>query len=767
MSQRADATRYVIGNATFTILAVGVASALWWPIYQVDHFILLAAVALILGLAIAISSHALRLPGLAVIGITVGVYLLVGVPIAVPDAALFGVLPTGQGFVELIRGTAESWKQLVTILLPVGTYQGLLIPALVGILSITVITVSIALRTKRPEIAVVWPMLLAILGIAFGPAIEWQSIALGLALPVVALLWLVWIGRSRHRARLRQHTSALASVTPSRRERHRATAVSVVSATLIVALATCGGAVMASVLPSSVERQVIRSHIEQPFNPRSYASPLSSFRSFHLPDVADSALLTVEGLPSDGRLRLATLDTYDGVVFSVGTDDVSPGSGTFVRVPYRLDQQASGTIVTLDVTIAGYSDIWLPSLGQLRQIDFDGRNAGALASQYFYNDITGSSAVVVGLAEGDTYQMESVVAETPSLDQLTKIRPGSADVSTSVDLPSVITERLELYTKGITGPGERLVALVEGLKNDGYISHGVGQDEPTSLSGHGMDRITALFTSRPMIGDGEQYAVAAALMARELGFPARVVMGFQPTADPSSSAVTVSGRDISAWIEVQASDGSWVTVDTTPPLREIPEKELDEPTKVSRPQSVVQPPVEETQPETEQIPADDSVENDEQPLDPLLALLLLLAQIIGWVLLALAVIASPFLAVMAAKGRRRSIRRSRRTPAERIRAGWQEFQDTAVDYGIEAPLSATRREVASTVGGKRALALASVADRATFSTERPSAEDAERVWTAVDDLRASLGRGRTRRERLRAATSLRSLGITPRSRRSR
>src|SRR5690606_26838878 len=124
--------------------------------------------------------------------------------------------------------------------------------------------------------------------------------------------------------------------------------------------------------------------------------------------------------------------------------------------------------------------------------------------------------------------------------------------------------------------------------------HGVGQDEPTSLSGHGMDRITALFTSRPMIGDGEQYAVAAALMARELGFPARVVMGFQPTADPSSSAVTVSGRDISAWIEVQASDGSWVTVDTTPPLREIPEKELDEPTKVSRPQSVVQPPVEET-----------------------------------------------------------------------------------------------------------------------------------------------------------------------------
>jgi hypothetical protein len=432
-----------------------------------------------------------------------------------------------------------------------------------------------------------------------------------------------------------------------------------------------------------------------------------------------------------------------------------------------LDQQASGSIVTLDVTIAGYSGIWLPGLGQLRQIEFDGPNASALASQYFYNDVTGSSAVSTRLTEGDSYSMEAVVAETPSLDQLTEIRPGSAGTASPIDLPGVMTERLELYTQGISGAGERLVAMVEGLKNDGYISHGIGENEPTSLSGHGLDRITSLFTSRPMLGDGEQYAVAAALMARELGFPARVVMGFQPTADPSATTVTVSGNDISAWIEVQSSDGTWLTVDTTPPLREIPEKELDEPTKVSRPQSVVQPPVEESEPDTEQIPADDSVDNDEQPLDPLLALLLLVVQILGWVLLVLAVIASPFLAVMAAKVRRRSLRRSRRTPAERIRAGWQEFQDTAVDYGIEPPPSATRREVASTVGGKRALALASVADRATFSTERPSAEDADRVWTAVDDLRRSLGHGRTRRERLRAATSLRSLGITPRSRRSR
>jgi hypothetical protein len=762
MTDRADAIRYVLWNATFTILAVGVASALWWPIYQVGQFVLLAAVALALGVALAVLGRRFQLPGFALLGITIGVYLIIGVPLALPDAALFGVLPTWSGLVDLITGTAESWKQLVTILLPVGTYQGLLIPPLVSILFVTVITLSIALRTKRPEMAVVWPMLLAVIGIAFGPEIGWQSVALGLAVPVVALVWLVWLGRSRHRSRARSHNDAISSVSPSRRERRRATVVSVVTATLILALATCGGAVMASVLPANAERQVIRSHIEQPFNPRAYPSPLSSFRSYYLPDLAGQNMLTVTGLPSEGRLRLATLDTYDGVVYTVGTDDVATGSGTFVRVPYRLDQQASGQIVTLDVTISGYSGIWLPGAGHLRQIDFDGPNAGELSSNHFYNDVTGTSAVVDGVAEGDSYQMDAVVARTPTLDELTDIRPGPANPPLTVDLPSVMTERLDLYTEGITGAGARLVSMLEGLKNDGYISHGVGENEPTSLSGHGLDRITTLFTDRPMVGDEEQYAVAAALMARQLGFPARVVMGFVPTADPASDTATVSSSDISAWIEVQSSDGTWLTVDTTPPLREIPEKELDEPTKVSRPQSVVQPPLEESEPDTEQIPADDSVDNDDQPLDPLLAALLLIAQIAGWTLLGLAVLASPFLAVIAAKARRRALRRSRRTPSERIRAGWQEFQDSAVDFGIEPPASATRREVARTVGGKRALALASVADRATFSTERPSTEDADRVWAAVDDLRSSLGRGRTRRERLKAATSLRSLGITPR-----
>jgi transglutaminase-like putative cysteine protease len=464
----------------------------------------------------------------------------------------------------------------------------------------------------------------------------------------------------------------------------------------------------------------------------------------------------VTGIPQDGRIRLATLDSYDGVVYSVGGPDSSSASGTFVRVPHRLEQAARGERVSMTVAVDALSGVWLPGAGQLAEIQFTGGNSDALADAFFYNDVTGSSAVVTGLSTGDGYRLTSVVTPAPTLMELGNIRPGTAELPPVEDVPVALTDRLAEYTEGITAPGAQLVAMLDGLKTDGYISHG-GPDEPASRSGHGIDRIEELLTEQPMVGDAEQYAVTAALMARELGFPARVVLGFVSTAPDASGTVTLTGGDISAWIEVQDSASRWLSVDPVPAVRDVPEKQPEDPQKVSRPPAIVQPPVDDDDQELEQSPPADSEQNEDTAENPVLAALLLIAQVAGSLLLVLAVIAAPFLAVIAAKIRRRNLRRKRRHPADRIRGGWDEFADSALDYGLEPPPSATRREVARAVGGKRAFALASVADRATFSLERPSHEDADRVWAAVDDLRASLSTGRTRRQRFSAASSLRSL----------
>jgi hypothetical protein len=127
------------------------------------------------------------------------------------------------------------------------------------------------------------------------------------------------------------------------------------------------------------------------------------------------------------------------------------------------------------------------------------------------------------------------------------------------------------------------------------------------------------------------------------------------------------------------------------------------------------------------------------------------------VLLVILILLSPFLVILIAKSRRRRLRRRAPTVLAQISGGWQEFEDSVLDHGLEPPLAATRSEVARTVGGTRTAVLAAVADRATFGPGIPDESEANLVWRSVDELTAALDTGHTRWQRLRARISLRSL----------
>jgi hypothetical protein len=304
----------------------------------------------------------------------------------------------------------------------------------------------------------------------------------------------------------------------------------------------------------------------------------------------------------------------------------------------------------------------------------------------------------------------------------------------------------------------RLASVIQGFQREGYISHSLDDDTGPSRSGHSLDRLAELDTIRPMVGDGEQYAVAAALMARRIGFPARVVVGYVPQGEVADDgSVVVMGDDLQAWIEVQTASGAWVSIDPNPDPRPIPEREPDQPTIVSRPQSALPPPAERTPVDDvandPDVPPDDRDGGDEAWLQVLFGAL----TITGFVILGLALLMSPFLAIIVAKLRRRRLRRNAPTAAERIEGGWQEFADVASDFGYAIKPTATRAEQAATVGGLAPLVLASVVDRAAFAPDGPEHGDDLRVWNAVDELQERLGAPRSKRERLRAAVSLTSL----------
>lgn len=753
---RSGADRFWPTAVSTLLIAAMLGAALipWWPIYESMAFIVAGVVAIVAGVAVGVAGARRMWPAWMVVVAVFAAYLVLGVPAAVPGRAVAGIIPTPVGVADLLAAAALSWKQLVTIAVPVGSYQALLVPPFLSALVAATATVTIALRSRRPVAAIVPPALLLVGGIAFGVVHSAFAVEAGLAFLVAAVAWLVRVAISKRRA-ITAGRPVEAALADARR---------VFGASALVAIALVGATAASVALPVP-HRNVLRAELQPPFEPRDHESPLAGFRAAFDPQSGERPMLRVRGLPEGAGIRIATLDTYDGIVYSVGGADGAALSGRFTRLPYRLDQ-AGPVEVRLEVSVLEYSDVWVPGVGRLERIAFEGPRAEQLAEGFVYNDVTGTGAVQDGLDSGDAYTAFSVIPADPG--SLVGLRPGTSVLPPSPELPEELARLLDHWAPASGDPGQRLAQLIEGFHREGYVSHGLTEEEPPSRSGHSLDRLAELAAERPMVGDGEQYAVAAALMARQIGFPARVVVGYLPSAEPpeadaagpaaSDGSTVFEGADLQAWIEVQTAEGDWLSIDPNPDVRPIPEREPDEPTVVSRPQSALPPPEERTPVDDLDAETDLSPDDREEDAGAWLHVLLGVLGATGVVVLLLALIASPFLAIIAAKLRRRRLRRSASTAVERIEGGWQEFADSAADFGYPIRPNATRAEQAATVGGLAPLVLASVVDRAVFAPDGPADDDDRRVWESVDELQERLGAPRTRRERWRAAVSLTSLG---------
>lgn len=747
MTRRLGMTAAVTG---FVVAATAVAAAAWWPVYEHPRFLLLVGVTVALAAVLSVIAALLRWPLWALLCSSCALFLLAGVPLAVPDRTVAGFLPTAEGLLELVAGVALGWKQLLTITLPVGDYQALLVPVFVLVILSVVAGIRAGLVESRGEWGMLPPVVLFVSGILFGTRDPIWPVPLALGLFGIVVTWLIWRRARRRRATIRALIARRTPVvTAAAGGLIRLSVAGVVI--LVLAVGMSVGATLA--LPPTGEREVLREQVEQPFDPSELTSPLSGFRRYLLPPSADEVQFRVSGLAEGERLRLASLDRYDGVVFGISATD---GGGDFVRVPSRVDRSGSGgSRREFEVEIVGYEGRWLPSLGLVASAEFAGPRAAALRDGFVVQVATGIAAVSGGLESGDGYRLHTVVPASPGLDSLATATPGSTPGPALVAVPDGLTALLDVWVRDERAPGARLVAMIESLRATGYLSHGISQDEPASRSGHGTDRIVELVTSRLMIGDDEQYAVAAALMARQLGFPSRVVLGFAPEA--AGSHVEVRGRDIAAWIEVDTNEHGWVAIDPVPEPRPVPEETPEEAVPVSRPWTIVPPPAEVPPDPDEQIPPENTRE-EAAALDPLLAALLAAVRIISIGLLVVALALSPFLLIVAAKLRRRRLRRRVDDPLERIRGGWDEFADAAIDHGLTVAPASTRPEFARALGSLPPRVLAAAVDRAVFAPERVRDGDAERVWVAVDELRLSMNAATTRWRRIRALISIRSLG---------
>jgi transglutaminase-like putative cysteine protease len=725
------------------------------------NFLLAGLGGLIVGTGAAIITHMLRLGVLTSVLAAVLAYFLLGTPFTMPADGLLVVLPSLASAAGLAMGAVFGWADIVTLstpveapyYMPVLPYFAVWLVALVGTLLATRWLPGRPRTVWRASVLLVGPALLYLAGILMGTDEAYYPGLRGVAFAVVALVWLGW---------RRTQAAPQSPAAGGRLFRRKLSG----TAMLVVGAIAVGAVAGAALAPAPENRFVVRDEIQPPFDPLKFPSPLAGFRSYTKTH-ADTPLFSVEGLETGQVVRLASMDSYDGKLWNVaGPASQSDPSGGFRLVGRTIPKPSLVTTVessTVTITVDEYSDVWLPGVGYPTTVDFDDEASSEQAENLRYHAGTGTSVLTSGVEKGYEYTIEAQLQRTYKDEDLEGVPVASIALPPVENIPDVVVAKAVELAGSEDAPIGQLRAIEQGLKTQGFLSHGLASDGVPSRAGHGADRIDELFTRSQIVGDQEQYAAAMALMARNLGFPARVVMGFAPDIPEATTSAEITGNDVTAWVEVAFDGIGWIPFYPTPDKTDVPQDQTPKPKTVPQPQ-VRQPPRTDNQADDllTAVEIDDTKEDDKNRDFVLPAWAWAVAGIVGIPLL---LVLGPLLLIAAIKHRRKRRRRTRGSGDRRAAGAWDELADGYAELGFDVPRSGTRRQVAlqldrqlaerqaMTDAGTVILPIASAVDRAVFNGQDIDDDLVEQNWSAVDEsigaARNSVGRARRLMSRFR------------------
>jgi hypothetical protein len=697
----------------------------------------------------------------ALLGVT-GFVLFAGA-VAFRDEALAGFLPSAQVVEDLVEGSVRGWVGLLTTSPPAGQAGSLLaVPYVAGYFG-AFLAITAAIGFPRWAVCMVPPVVVLGVAVLFGVDEPASLVLQGAVFGAVAVAWLS--------VRARRVDPALLAGGARR----------AVGGLAMLGVAGVAAFAVGPILPGADanDRFILRDHVDPPFQPDQYPSPLARFREWHGPQVVEGAegvavpvidpdevLFTVEGLPEGQVVRFAVMDAYDDIVWRASAPGTEVG-GTYARVGDTIAGADEGEEATVRFEMGVLADpdsVWIPTFGSPTAIAFEGPNAHDLEESYRFNRDTETAASSIALREGDVWTVTSTYSgDEPSvdeLDQLEEMPNLPFDAPTASD---AVTARLGEVVDGLDAgatPHQIARRVAEHLYTTGYYSNGEF-DRLASAPGHGAWRLEPFLIDQLPVGNGEQYAAGAAYALRAFGVPARVVLEFHIDPPEDGGVVEVVGEDAHASVEIALAGVGWVAIpEVTPPTDQQPTP-LPEPTETFDPDPQVQP----LPPTTLPLPESDfedldqraGVDTDAESAAAAGGILGTLLKLVAIVAIPVVVLAGPAAVVVGMKRRRRNRRRSTGAPAARIANGWIEVTDLARDVGAPVPPKATRRELATLFGLPAAATLASAADGHVFGAPDPTDADAEATWQEVDALRAEMLAPLGRFDRLRAAVSLTSL----------
>ncbi len=289
-------------------------------------------------------------------------------------------------------------------------------------------------------------------------------------------------------------------------------------------------------------------------NDRVTLSPLVDIRSRLVEQSTVEAFRVEAAAPS--YWRSTALDAFDGQIWS--------SSGNYVGVEGRLpstpDPVPGATRLSQTFHIAALDQIWLPAA--FEPIAVDSPDADV--------DWDGDSSSLVVAAGRET----SDGLDYSVLSILPRVGPDALTVGTA-GLDTEFLARFTRLPEATRSIARRFAAEAVGTETDAYgqalaLQNWFRTHFRYSLDvrpGHGTDALAAFLDplgSRS--GYCEQFAGAYAALARSLGLPARVAVGFTPGEEDVDDPGTfiVRGINAHAWPELYFAGVGWVPFEPTP-----------------------------------------------------------------------------------------------------------------------------------------------------------------------------------------------------------
>ncbi len=406
------------------------------------------------------------------------------------------------------------------------------------------------------------------------------------------------------------------------------------------------------------------------------------------------ALTYISDDDSGQYLRMTVLDDFTGPSWEPRSIP-EPGNdvGALGAIP-GLDAGVTTTTVTVDVSIANVLSRWLP-------VPYAARSIDGLDGEWSWEPDGLTVRTERSNAREQTY---TVVAEqpTPSVEQL--IASASVPVTgmerylaLPEELPATVAETADDVAGDRPSPYEQALAL-QSFFRSGDFTYSEQAPVDDGYDGSGAEVLGAFLEARS--GYCVHFSSAMAAMARTLGIPARVVVGFTP----GSSVNTEDGRqyrvtthNLHAWPELHFEGIGWVRFEPTPG-RGVPPSfaplDRDDPSTPDVDESVPPPPEEET-PEPSATPTaapDLPDEETDGPTDSASGGAGAVAGVPWGVWLGLGV-----LALLLAPAVVRVVRRTLRlgaADAGSALAAWDEVRDLADDFGYGSDVALTPRQLA-------------------------------------------------------------------------